>query len=87
MYRDLIRKYRRYDPVTNTFDVDRTQTEYARMLGVSIAYLNQVLRGNRNAGREIIESLGRLFPAAQPEITALMFGEVAPVAEKEAVPA
>lgn len=73
MYRELIRKYRRFNPETGEFDVERTQTEYARMLGVSLPYLNQILKGNRNEGLDIVESLGRLFPAAQPEINAIMF--------------
>jgi len=59
---DVLRKYQG----------ERTQTEYAELLGISQGYLSLVLSGGRNAGIEVQRGFLRAFPdAAMEYLTAL----------------
>jgi DNA-binding XRE family transcriptional regulator len=64
----IVAKYRRYNPVTNEFDVERTQLEYADLLGVSRVFVTQITNGDREPGVDLLRALSRLFPAAATEI-------------------
>lgn len=50
--------------VLREYQGDRTQTEYAELLGISQGYLSLVLSGGRNAGIEVQRGFLRAFPDA-----------------------
>lgn len=71
------------------FQGDRTQNEYAELLGMTSGGLSLVLSGKRGANGVLIRLLS-LFPEKAKEINAaLVLPDViaAPETEKEAVPA
>jgi len=65
---DVIRRFQRYDPVTGRFDADRSQGEYARLLGVSPAFISYLLSGEREPGTKVIQALVQVFPIAGQDI-------------------
>lgn len=81
----IIIKYQRFNPATGGLDLERTQREYAELLGVSRVFITQITNGDREPGVDLLRSLSRLFPAAATEIAAAL--AAAPESERQAVTA
>lgn len=76
----LIRRYQSYNPATRRFDLERTQDEYAALLGLSQSYLSRLYSGERRmAGKAVIALLQR-FPEAAEQIAHAVSREAEPVA-------
>lgn len=84
MLTEVVARYQKYNPMTGAFDMDRTQSEYARLLDVDPATISLVFSGQREPGVKVLRALVRAFPAAAAEITAAL---ATPVVEREAVSA
>lgn len=76
----LVVKYRRYNPATGDLDVERTQLDYANMLGVSRVFITQISNGDREPGVDLLRALSRAFPAAADEIASVLKAKPEPVA-------
>ena len=69
---DIVIRYRTYNPISQSFDVERTQLEYADLLGVSRVFITQITNGDREPGVDLLRSLSRLFPAAATDIASAL---------------
>lgn len=52
---------------------NRSQEEFAQLLGVTQVHVSYVLSGKRNAGRKMLRGLVRAFPERQAEIVSCFF--------------
>lgn len=69
MFRDLVRRYQGYDPVTRTFGATRTNEQFATALGVHPSVLTRLYRGQQVDSVAVARGLVRLFPEALPEVS------------------
>lgn len=53
----------------------RTQREFADMLGISQVHVSMLLSGERAAGRKVAEALIRAFPDRRSDILAAFFAQ------------
>lgn len=77
MFVAILAKYQRYNPTTGAFDVERTDAEYARVIGISQPQLSLIYSGARQPGMSVMQRLARTFPAAATEIAEAMSAPVA----------
>ena len=68
MLNEVVRRYRKYNPETGEFDVQRGVREYARLLGVNDGQLSQILNDIQRPGLVVLTALARTFPAAADDI-------------------
>lgn len=74
MLTEILRKYQG----------DRSQNEFARLLGITSAGISLIYTGKREVGVEVIRAFLKQFPEAATEIAAALS---TPDIEREAVPA
>lgn len=77
---DILRRYRSYDPQTNSFATSRTLREYARLLDMDAGHLSRILNGLTPPGRTVLERLARTFPAAADDIATALKTQPEPIA-------
>jgi hypothetical protein len=91
--RDLVERYRSFDPATGEFTAERGLREYAAMLGVHPSMLSRFLNKGIRDSRVVLDAFLRTFPQATQEVgSALLAGALsadapAPAKEAEHVPA
>lgn len=67
-FRQLVVRYRTYNPVTGAFDVWRSRDAYAALLGVSPPTITRLARGQIAFSLQAARGLARAFPAARFEL-------------------
>lgn len=68
----LLKRWQTYNPQTGTFDVERTNREYANLLGMHESQLSKVYSGASAVGMKLLVGLARAFPAAATEATSAL---------------
>lgn len=76
-FRDLVRHYQTYDPVTRTFTAQRSDRQYANILGIQRALLSRFYSGHIRDSHSVLSAFLRTFPEAAHEIARSMLAEVA----------
>lgn len=54
---------------------ERSQDEFAALLGISQVHVSMLLSGKRAAGRQVADALMRAFPARSSDILAAFFAQ------------
>lgn len=70
--------------ILRKYQGDLTQNEFARLLGISSAGISLIYTGQRQVGVDVLRAFLQQFPAAAPEVVAVL---AAPERQPEAVPA
>ena len=77
---EIVVRYRRYNPVSGEMDIERTQLDYANLLGVSRVFITQISNGDREPGVDLLRSLSRAFPPAADDIAVALKSRPEPIA-------
>jgi hypothetical protein len=67
-FRELLLRYQYYDPATGRFDLVRSKTDYATLLGVHPSLLTRVIHGQQDISLKLAHGLARAFPELTPEL-------------------
>jgi hypothetical protein len=75
----VLKRWQSFNPASQSFDLTRTNREYAELIGIHESYLSKCYAGIQPVGLKAFAGLARLFPQAATEVVEAMAGR--PIAE------
>jgi hypothetical protein len=80
----LVRRYKRLNTATGAFDMERTDKEFAHMLGLHPTQISRFFAGHVRDSGAVLRAFVRTFPQAAPEIGPAILAEETGASEASA---